>query len=194
MNSERIKNQNNCPREEISLYLDGELSSNEELGMEKHFSECPICLEEFNSQKKMLSALDFAFDEREEIELPKNFTKVVVTKAESSVKGLRSKEERFRALMLCFALFLLLIAVFGFESRQISPIVTEFGNRVLAIGGFLFHLTFDISVGIAVILRTLSQKIVVSSAFNLILLGTVFIITFFTFSRMYNRFNSEKAS
>lgn len=194
MNSEKIKNQNNCPREEISLYLDGELSSNQELMLEKHFAECQGCLDEFNLQKKMLSALDFAFDAREEIELPKNFTKVVVTKAESSVKGLRSKEEGFRALLLCFPLFLILIVVFGFESRQISPILTESGNRVLAIGGFLFHLTFDISIGIAVILRTLSQKIVFSSAFNLILLGTGFIITFFTFSRIYNRFTSEKAS
>jgi predicted anti-sigma-YlaC factor YlaD len=194
MNPESLKKQNKCLREEISLYLDGELSAGEELRLEKHFAECPICLEEFNLQKKMLSALNFAFDEREEIELPENFTKVVVTKAESSVKGLRSKEERFRALLLCFSLILIFTVVFGFESRQIAPVLTELGNRILAIGGFLFHLTFDISIGIAVILRTLSQKVVFSSAFNLILLVTVFIITFFTFSRIYNRFNSEKAS
>mgnify|MGYP001607530754 FL=1 len=97
-----------CPLEEISLYLDGELSSKDEMLLELHLVNCSVCREELNSQKKMLSALSFAFAKPHEIELPKDFTKVVVTKAESGVKGLRCRKERLQALFLCSVLFLIL--------------------------------------------------------------------------------------
>ena len=104
------KNKNPCPRTEIAAYIDGELSPREEMDLELHFAVCGECAAEFNEQKKLLCALDFALDEKAEFELPEDFTKSVVVKAESNVSGLRRREERFRALYLCAILFLLIIA------------------------------------------------------------------------------------
>lgn len=183
-----------CPREEISLYLDGELSAKDEILLEKHFAECETCLGEFNLQKQMLSALDFAFDKRGEIELPKDFTKIVVTKAESGVKGLRSKDERFRALFLCSALFLFLILGFGTESEKIFSASNEFVSQIVTVAGFVVHLTFDISIGIAVILRSLSQKIVYTTGFIILLFGAVVSIFLLALPRFVVKLSRAKTS
>lgn len=183
-----------CPREEISLYLDGELSSNDEILLEKHLAQCEICLFELNLQKQMLSALDFAFDKKSEIELPKDFTKVVVTKAESGVSGLRCKEERFQALFLVFGLFSLLALGISAESGRIFSNLNGIGSQVLAIGGFLAHLFFDISFGIAVILRSLSQKIIFSSEFIVLLIGCLLSVLLITFPRFVYKFSRAKTS
>ena len=86
--------------------------------LEKHLAHCKSCLNELNLQKKMLSALDFAFSEgnnQAEIELPANFAKVVAVTAESGVSGLRRPEERSRAFFLCPGLFLSVIVGLGTE-------------------------------------------------------------------------------
>ena len=183
-----------CPREEISLYLDGELSANDEILLEKHLTDCEACLAELNSQKQMLSALNFAFDKQAEIELPKDFTKIVVAKAESGVSGLRSKEERFRALFLCLALFLLLILGFGLENEKIFSTLTSFFNQVVAIAGFIVHFTYDISIGIAVILRSLSQKVIFTNGFIILSFGGVLLLFLLTVPRFVDKLSRPKTS
>ncbi len=68
-----------CPKSEIAAYIDGELSPRQELDLELHLAACRSCAEELNEQKKLLCALDFALEDESEIELPENFTKVIVT-------------------------------------------------------------------------------------------------------------------
>lgn len=194
MNSQTVKTEQLCPYQEISLYLDGELSPHEEIGLEKHLADCEKCLTELNLQKQMLTALDFAFDKHEEIVLPENFTKVVVAKAESGVSGLRSKEERFRAFFLCATLFLLIILGLGAESEQVFNAFANFGNRFMAIAGFVFHLTYDITIGVAVVLRSLSQQFVFSSIFTVLLVGFGFSILFLMLSRFIYKINRPKTS
>lgn len=187
MDSGAFTNQKVCPRGEIAAYLDDELSPSEELVLEQHFTVCQTCLDELNLQKKLLSALDFAFESRSEIELPKNFTKIVVANAESSVKGLRSKKERFWALSLGSTFFLLTVIGLGAESNQVFDTFSEFCGQFLAVGSFLFHTISDVAVGFAVILRSLSQKVVFSSGFLAILLICVIAIIFLSFSRIVLR-------
>ena len=194
MDSQTVTNEKICPLEELGLYLDGELSPREEILLEKHLAACESCLTELNLQKQMLSALNFAFDRREEIELPKDFTKIVVTKAESGVSGLRSKEERFRALFLCSALFLLLLLGLGAESEKILAAVSGFLSQLVVIAGFIVHLTYDISLGIAVILRSISQKIVVSSAFFVLIIGSLLSLFLLTLPRFVDKLSRAKAS
>jgi predicted anti-sigma-YlaC factor YlaD len=194
MNFSTPTTEQNCPREEISLYLDGELAPTEEILLEKHLAECEICSAELNLQKQMLSALDFAFDKRREIELPKDFTKVVVTKAESEVSGLRCKKERFQALFLCSALFLPLLVGFGAESEKIFSTFNSFGNQVFALADFLVHFIYDISLGLAVILRSLSQQIVFSTEFVVLLIGTVSLVFLISLPRFVNKLSRFKTS
>ena len=181
-----------CPQSEISSYLDGELAPQDELVLEKHLAGCKKCLDELNLQKKMLSALDFAFNEkndRAEIELPPNFAKVIATTAETKVSGLRKPEERFRALYLCFGLFLLVLLGLGAETGKIFTTFTAVTEQIFVVAGLAFHFIYDVAVGICVITRALSQQFVVSSVFVVLLTLCIFIFSFIILSRFVDRYN-----
>src|SRR5688572_33212946 len=85
---------NICPREEIAAYLDGELSGIALEHFETHVTECSECASELRSQRQLLCTLDAAFSSSSRIRLPENFTRVVATRAEHNLRGLREKSER----------------------------------------------------------------------------------------------------
>lgn len=194
MSFDKSKNESFCPREEIGLYLDGELSPDDEILLEKHIALCNICKEELNLQKQMLSALSFAFEQKNDVELPKDFTKIVVTKAESGVKGLRCKDERSKALYLSLILLLLIAVGFSGENVKIYSFFSSIGNQISTVAGFVFHFAYDISFGIAVILRNLCQKVVISSSFMLLAISFLSLISIFFIIRIFQKLGRVKAS
>ena len=187
MNQEITTNQTECPRIEIAAYIDGELSPREELDLEMHFAVCPTCSTELNEQKKLLCALDFALENEEEIELPENFTKVIVANAESNVQGLRCPRERNRALMVCAALFILIFIGLGAETSQTFASVTTVTDKLFAVGSFFVHLVHDISIAAAVIFRSVFQQFVFKSTLSAVLIGICFVVSFLIFSRLMSR-------
>ena len=129
MSLQTAKTESNCSRQQVIAYIDGDLSPREEIVLEKHLAVCKSCADELNEQKKLLFALDFALDENErEFELPEDFTKVVVTNAESKVSGLRHPQERFRALFVCSALFLFVLLGLGKETGTFVETSEKFAN------------------------------------------------------------------
>jgi hypothetical protein len=182
-------NQSFCPRAEIAAYIDGELSPQEELDLEMHFAACPTCAGELNKQKKLLCVLDFALDGKEEIELPENFTKVVVANAESKVNGLRCPRERNRALWVSVALFLLVILGLGAETSKTVETLGHLGEQFFIVGGFFVHLIHDVTVATTVILRSLCFQFVFKSAVTAILLGIFFLLSLLALSRLIRRHN-----
>jgi anti-sigma factor RsiW len=163
-------------RSEIAAYIDGELSPREEIELEKHLANCKDCSQELNEQKKLLCALDFALEKEHEIELPENFTKVVVTTAESKVSGLRRPQERSKALFVCTALFLLLLLGFGSETETVLGTFGKFAEQMFAVGGFVIHLVYDFSIGAAIVLRSLSYLFVFDSTISAaFFIGVVFV-------------------
>jgi predicted anti-sigma-YlaC factor YlaD len=154
-----------CPRMEIAAYVDGELSPHQEMSLEQHLAVCETCRAELNEQKKLLCALDFLHEENpSEIEIPKNFAKVVAARAESDVSGLRNREERGRAMFLCASLFFLVVVGLGAETEKVFAASGAILERVLAIVTFFGHLTYDIAFGIVVILRSLANQSIVGAA------------------------------
>jgi anti-sigma factor RsiW len=186
MEQENAKNQP-CPRTEIAAYIDGELGAREELDLEMHFACCPTCCEELNEQKKLLCALDFALENKEEIELPENFTKVVVATAESNVKGLRCPKERNRALFVFAALFLIAIFGLGAETSKTVETLGNLGEQFFAVGGFFVHLIHDITLAVTVFLRSLCLQFVFNSAISAAVIGIFFVLSFLIFSRLISR-------
>ncbi len=178
-----------CPSNEIAAYIDGELSPREELDLEMHLAVCASCQAKLNEQKKLLCALDFVLESEKQIELPANFTKVVVANAESNVSGLRRPQERFKALFICAALFLLVILGFGGETETVLNTFAKFGEQVFAVGGFAVHLIYNFAVATAVILRSLSHQIVFNSAVSVAFLVMFFVISLFALSRLIVRYN-----
>ncbi len=189
MDLQSVKINQTCPREELSLYLDGELLAADEVVLEKHLAGCEICRTEINLHKKMLSALDFAFASEKEVELPKNFAKVVASQAESTVSGLRSKDERFRALFICTGLFLLILVGLGTESNLVFSALITISGKIAAVLTLAFHTISDFAVGLAIVFRSLSQKVVVNPIFLLLLAGSLVILTALLFSRLRFRFS-----
>ncbi len=189
MNFQTEQKVQTCPLEELSVYLDGELSAPEELILEKHLSICTICTAQLNQHKKMLSAMNFVFEAKDGIELPKNFAKVVVIQAESTVSGLRSKKERFRALSLCAALFLLISIGLAAESDQVFYGVADFTGQVIAVMAIILHAITNFAIGLAIVLRCLSQKVILNTGFMFVVTACVFSIAAFSLSRVVLKFN-----
>lgn len=190
MDKNFAKNEEVCPREEIAAYLDGELSPSAELALEHHFAKCQACLAELNLQKKMLSALDFAFDKKEEIELPKNFARVVATTAETKVSGLRSKKERLLAFFLCLGMLLIVSVGLGAEADKFLTVFWNFGEKLVAVAGFVCRLIYSATIGVSIILKALSQQIVFGSALSFLLIIGLFSASFIALSKLTLRDNS----
>ncbi|MGI8470204.1 MAG: anti-sigma factor family protein [Pyrinomonadaceae bacterium] len=170
MNLPNATTEKKCSREKIAAYLDGELAPREEIILEKHIAECKDCLAELNLQKRMFSVLETAFDEKAKIELPENFARIVATRAETNVKGLRSKDERFRALFFCSFLFLIIAAGLGAETSTVFDSFGRFGEQLLAVLNFTGHLIYDLIVGMTVILRAFGSQPIFNTAIILALL------------------------
>jgi predicted anti-sigma-YlaC factor YlaD len=189
MDLQTAKINQDCPREEIALYLDGELTLAEELLLENHLAACQTCRTEINLHKKMFSVLDLAFEGHQEVELPKNFAKIVATKAESNVSGLRSKEERFRALIIGLGLFLLTLIGLSIESDRFFPALGVISGQVVTVITIGFRMFSDFAVGLAIVSRCVSQQIFFSSMFPVILAVCLVALMTFTFSRLRMRFS-----
>lgn len=181
-----------CPRTEIAEYIDGELSPSAEMDLEKHFAVCKNCADEFNEQKKLLCALDFAFDGKADIELPVNFTKSVVVRAESNVSGLRRREERFRALYLCAALFLLIIVGLGNETEAVFSTFKIFAEQILAVSGFAVHLIFNFAIALTAILRIIGGQFIYTPFFAVLAFGSFLIFSGYILSRIISSFDRSK--
>ena len=187
MNREASKIQTDCPRTEIAAYLDGELSPREEFDLELHFAGCETCSAELNEQKKLLCALDFALEHDDEIELPENFTKVVVANAESNVQGLRCPRERNRALFVCAALFLVVFLGLGAETSKTFATMGAITEKLFTVGSFIVHFVHDITVAATVIFRSFCLQFVFKSAISAVVVGICFVASLLIFSRLMSR-------
>jgi hypothetical protein len=148
-----------CPIDEIAAYIDGELSPAHEIELEFHFSMCPSCVEQLNLQKQFLCDLDSSLKEDHPIELPDDFAKVIATRAESSVSGLRRPAERYNALFVCAAVLLFFLFATGANASRAVDGGGKAIDQAAVILGFFGHLVYSIFFGIAVILRTFAGQI-----------------------------------
>lgn len=178
-----------CPRMEIAAYIDGELSSHEELALEQHLAGCGLCAGELNLQKKFLSALNSTLENEKELELPENFTKVIVTSAESRVSGLRRSGERFNAVFICAALFLFVLFALGGEAGNVFGGFARIFDQSLAVASLVGHLVYNITIGTAMILKSITSQFVSSSSIAFVLLAVVITLSLFAFSRLMFRYN-----
>jgi len=190
MHSQSNKDQGNCSREGIFAYLDGELPAGEEHDIELHFAECKKCADEVNAQKKVSNSLEILLeDEMKNIELPENFTRIVTAQAESNVSGLRQRKEIPRAFFISATLSLLVAIGLGAKVDSIGNTLGNLAEQVFAVFGFVFHLIYDMAVGISIICRSLCHKFVFSSVISLAVVVAFFVVAFLSLSRLILRQN-----
>jgi predicted anti-sigma-YlaC factor YlaD len=189
MDSQTATTEEICPRSAIAAYIDGELAPPEEMSLEMHLTVCDICRAHLNEEKKLLNALDFALEEKTEIEIPENFAKVIAARAESSVSGLRNRRERSTALFLCASLFLFAVAGFGAETERVASAFFTVSDKLFAVVGFGANLIYDVSFGTVVILRTLGCKLFFNPAVLAAVAAAFVIVSIVAFPRLFARYN-----
>ncbi len=151
-------NFNTCSTDEISAYIDGELDAAREFEMDLHFAGCDLCSRELNEQKRFLRSLDFGLGPEREIELPENFTKLIVANAESTVSGLRRPRERFNALFICTGLLLFVLFAMGAQAGRLFQGLAVIVEQTAAVGSFCGRLIYSVFIGVAIIIRTIAGQ------------------------------------
>lgn len=178
-----------CPSPEISAYIDGELSSIDEMALELHLAVCRPCSDDLNLQKTFLNALNSSLVDEETIELPKNFTKAVVANAESRVSGLRRPGERRSAAIICGVLILFSLFALGSNAEKTISAAGSIIDKVVAVVVSIGHLAYDFALGAAIVFRSLSSKFIFESGFSALFFLVVFMLSLYLSSRLLVRFH-----
>ncbi|MEO7658419.1 MAG: zf-HC2 domain-containing protein [Pyrinomonadaceae bacterium] len=177
-----------CPSPDISAYIDGELSPDDEIRFEMHIADCRVCRSDLNLQKTFLNALDSSIEGAGNIELPPDFTKSVVANAESRVSGLRRPHERRNAALICIALILFSLFGLGSNAERSFAAATGIAEKFLVLTGSVLHFAYDIALGSAIVFKSLALGFVFDSnaifAFVLLLL----VLSLYLFSRLLGEF------
>ena len=177
----------NCPAEEISAYIDGELTADVETALERHFRGCETCLDELNDQKGFLLALSDTLEREIQIELPQDFTRSVVVNAESKVSGLRDRRERSSAFMIGSGLLLLAAFAVGSLAGVFSPLAAAF-DKLFALAGAVLQVSADLLYAIAAMSRSLLQTQTFDSALTYIALCVAVVSILYFGSRSLRRY------
>lgn len=180
-----------CPLADIPPYVDGELSAERERELDIHFAVCRICLDELNFQKEFISVLSSGLRTGDELELPRDFTRIVVAKAESGVSGLRRRVEWLNALFICVGLFFFVLFGLGADAQNAFGSFLGIFQQAAAVLGFAGHVVYDVAVGSMIIFRSISSLVASSSLGPILVIG-LFLIFIFGSSRLILRQNRSK--
>ena len=161
-----------CPADEISAYIDAELSPARELELESHFLVCERCSEELVLQKRFLCGLNSSMQREGEVDLPHDFARHLVANAESTVAGLRRPRERYNAIFICAAMLLFGLCALGSDAGSVFTGVGVAFEQVSAVGGFFARVVYSIFLGFAIIIRSLAAQIQVDDG-SLFVVATV---------------------
>jgi predicted anti-sigma-YlaC factor YlaD len=157
---------NQCQRELIAAYLDGELDSSEGTLFEQHMLGCPTCSAELTAQRLFLCELDATLTITPDLPVPRNFAQIVAARAESDMSGMREGREHKRALRFCLILAVASFALLGaaaskamfFSGRTVA-------SQIFGIFGLLWTTLYDAAVGLTVISRVISGGLIPESPF-----------------------------
>jgi anti-sigma factor RsiW len=176
-----------CPSPEISAYIDGELSAQDEMRLELHIAGCLICADDLNLQKSFLIALDASLEDEKSIELPAGFAKAVVANAESRVSGLRRPHERRNAAFICVTLIAFSILGLGTNAESSFAAAAPVAEKLVAVVESATHFVYNLAFGSTVVFKSLATKFVFESAVTVSLVLVVFVLSLYIFSRLLTR-------
>lgn len=154
-----------CARAETAAaYLDGELDARASDSFEAHARACPVCSAAIGEQRRLLCMLDTAFRPgapAREVDVPRDFARVVAARARTDMCGVRSPSERAFSLKLSLALAsacaVLLAASAG--DSVFAP-AAALARSLAGAAGMLLRALLDAGQGGSVILRALGGQLV----------------------------------
>jgi len=173
-----------CEFEDVAAYLDGELSGTAMTRFEDHLKSCAQCASELRSQRQLLCTLEVAFNDSRSFALPQDFTRIVTTRAESDLSGMRKRPERRRALKLCAILALVSFALMGAAARAIviDP-VRSFFRATGSVLDLCWQAASEVAASVAIFVRVIGRALFFSQnsiglLLILVLLGSISFLLF----------------
>jgi predicted anti-sigma-YlaC factor YlaD len=155
--------ENFCESTLIAAYVDGELDEDLELRFEEHLQSCEPCRVELRVHRLFICELDATLTEPE-MPVPRDFSRIIATRATSDMRGVRTRAEHRKALGICMILALIGFALLGATARETVFLVAgRFVTTVIGLVGFAATAIYETVAGLAVIFRVLSRKIIVES-------------------------------
>ncbi|HEY0728742.1 MAG TPA: zf-HC2 domain-containing protein, partial [Pyrinomonadaceae bacterium] len=145
-----------CQRNLIAAYVDGELSEVAAVIFEQHVEDCAECRAELRAHRMFVCELDAVMTDKVEIPVPDNFSKMIAVRASSDLRGVRSRAEHRKAIVICVILALTGFGLLGATARDsIFVLIGKFLTSVASIAGFVWSLLSDAVASLVVITRVL---------------------------------------
>ncbi|HJT66166.1 MAG TPA: zf-HC2 domain-containing protein [Pyrinomonadaceae bacterium] len=164
-----------CQKNLIAAYVDGELSEVATAIFEQHIEDCTECRTELRAHRVFVCELDAALTDNVDLPVPKDFSKLIATRARSDMRGVRTAAEHRKAIAICMILALTGFALLSATARDnVFAVVGRFIGGVFSIIGFVGGIVYDGFTGLVVISRVVAHKIVNESgsfAVVLVVLG-----------------------
>ena len=152
-----------CESNLIAAYVDGELDEDLSRRFEEHLQGCEPCRVELRLHRLFICELDASLTETE-MPVPRDFSRIIATRATSDMRGVRTGAEHRKALGICMILALIGFALLGATAREtIFLVAGRFVTTVIGLVGFVATAVYETVAGLAVISRVLSRKIIVES-------------------------------
>ena len=152
-----------CESNLIAAYVDGELDRDLAQRFEEHLQTCEPCRVELRLHRLFICELDATLTETE-MPMPRDFSRIIATRASTDMRGVRTGAENRKALGICMILALIGFALLGATAREtIFLVAGRFVTTVIGLVGFAATAIYETVAGLAVVFRVLSRKIIVES-------------------------------
>jgi len=163
---------NYCQKEQIVAYLDGELAGESLAVFEQHLKGCESCRADLRSHQLLLCELDAALAQDRKGLPSAEFARIVATKAENDMGGVRRKTEHLRALRYAMLLGIVAFALLGASAGEVViDVVRMILRSLFALVGFISTTAYDAGASALVISRVLSRKFLIESGSTVLLTG-----------------------
>ena len=153
-----------CDRGLAGAYVDGELDTDLTELFEKHLDSCADCRFELRAHRLFVCELDAAMSSSSEVPVPRNFSKIIATRATTDMRGVRTRSENRKALTICFFLALAGFALVGVTAlTSVFRIAEKFVAMIFGLASFLATTVYDTAAGLVVIFRVVSRKVIIET-------------------------------
>ena len=153
-----------CDRNLVGAYVDGELDADLTSLFEDHLESCADCRFELRAHRFFVCELDAAMTSNSEIPFPRDFSKMVATRATTDMRGVRTRAENRKALTICMVLALGGFALIGATALNAGFAIAEkLIATVFGLISFVASAVYDTAAGLVVISRVVSRKFIIES-------------------------------
>jgi len=153
-----------CDRGLVGTYVDGELDADLTRLFEDHLESCADCRFELRAHRLFVCELDAAMNDSGEVPVPRDFSKIIATRATTDMRGVRTRSEHRKALTICIILALGGFALVGATAlSSVFRIAEKFVTTVFGLVSFVASAVYDTAAGFVVISRVVSRKMIIET-------------------------------